>query len=244
VNKSLTIYTELDSIYDPRQAILSWLATEGISDITLRKAEADRKWGLFFEKNYRNRRLETYEFPDFGITREKFEKAYAARSLSQWALYRPSNVLKKLLKTVFEIEQLEDTPLGIKGVTLYLNYFPYQLDPDLQAKLTDYVNQGLRGIVEIKLVNSNPVEQTTSYYKQFHYVLKYDILLGKDSKAFTESLATHPIPEVAFFVPDVFLSSPEGLDKPPADILFGLSLAAAASARLIPISHDFYDYRD
>ena len=166
------LYTELDSIYDPRQAILSWMATEGISDLTLRKAEADRKWTLFFEKNYRNRRLETYEFPEFGITREKFDKAYETRGLEHWSLYRPTNVLKQLLKTVFDIEQLEDTPLGIKGITLYVNFFPYKLDLELQGQLAKQVTAALGGIVEVKLVESNPADQTTQYYRQFHYVMK------------------------------------------------------------------------
>lgn len=244
MNKTLNIYTELDSIYDPRRAILSWLATEGISDLTLRLREAEHKWNLHFEQNYRQRRLETYEFPAFGINRWKFEKAYAERHIGQWSFFRPTNVLKKLLKTVFDIEQLEDTPLGIQGITLFLNFFPYKLDEELQEELRVSVVNSLKGIVDVKLVNHNPVDQDSRYYKQFHYVLKYDVMLSKDSKVFMDSLAQFPIPDVAFFIPDVLLKEPENLERPAEDIIFGLSLSASASFRLIPISHDFYDYRE
>lgn len=241
MSRTLVVFTELDSIYDSRRGIIQWMMTEGIDNEQQRKTKGDLDWEQHIQTNYQNRRMDTFEYPAFKITKESFEKAYASRSITNWLMYYPSNVLKKLIKVIIDLEGLMDKPIDIKGVDLHVNIFPYQFDQDLQDKLIDHVQHALGNIVKVKVMNVDTREADSSFYKQFNYVFKYDFLMAEGSSKTMDSLKAFPIPDTGFIVPDILVKEVEGLQGPIADRIFALSVLLAPCLRLVPISHSFYD---
>ena len=243
MNRVLSVFTELDSVYDSRRGILQWLMTEGIADENQRKAKGDKDWELHVQKNYENRRMDTFEYPAFKITKQSFERAYAERSISHWLMYYPSNLLKRLVKVIIDLEGLVDKPIDIKGVDLFVNIFPYALDQELQDKFVAYAQHALGNIVKVKVLNVDTRKADSTFYKQFSYVFKYDFLLSEHSGPTMDTLKSSPIPETTFVVPDILVKEVEGLQGSISDRIFAMSVLLAPSLRLVPISHQFYDAR-
>ena len=244
MNRVLEIYTEIDCIYDPRRGLLSLLMTEGIEEDAKRKAEGDRLWELHIAKNYKEREFDTFSYPFFKIDREKYEGVWKKRSLSDWLMYYPSNFYNDFLRTVVELEQLDERPVAIKTVNLNVNTFPYEFD---QAMLDDFIlhcRAAFKGLVTVKTFSSDPAKMTSSYYKQFPYVFKYDSLIGEDSKLLMESLSKLPIPNTAFIVPDILAKKLDTFTGSPSDLIFSLSLSVGTAITLIPIKHQFFDYSE
>ena len=244
MNRIIKIYTEADTLFDSRRGILQHLMTQHISEDTKRKAEGDRLWDLHIAANYKNRRLDTFEFPHLGITREKFEKFYEQRAVSHWLMYYPTNFVKDLLPTVLDLEGLSDKPIDIKGIEVYVNTFPYLFDEELKQSFLDHCRSAFAGVVNVKLLDTDVREAGAGYYQQFDYVFKYDLLTSKHSKPFMNSLTTVMIPDVTFVVPDVLVKETDELTGPISDRIFAMSVLIAPALKLIPIKHQFYDYRE
>lgn len=241
MNKVLTAYTELDSIYDYRRGLLQHLMTLDITDDAKRKAEGDRLWGLFVEKNYKERRMDTFNYPQFGITREVFDKLYKERNLSHWLMYYPSNFYNDFIKVIIDQETMTEKPLAIKGVTLHVNIFPYAFDEAMKKDFLAHCKGAFAGLVDVKLSSSDPATHTSAYYKQFNYVFKYDFLIGEDSKTFMESLPQCPTPDTLYILPNVLLKETEGIQGAPEDIIFAMSMSAGPALTMVPVKHEFYD---
>lgn len=244
MNKVLEVYTEIDCIYDPRRGLLSLLMTEGIDDDAKRKVEGNRLWDLHVADNYKSREMDTFSFPFFNIDREKYEEAWKNRSVSSWLMYYPSNFYNDFIRTVVELEQLDEKPLAIKTVNLNVNIFPYEFD---QAMIDDFVlhcRGAFKGLVTVKTFSSDPSKMTAQYYKQFRYVFKYDSLIGPDSKLLMESLKDMPIPKTAFIVPDILAKKLDTFTGSVSDLIFSMSMALGTSITLVPIKHQFFDYAE
>jgi hypothetical protein len=241
MNKVLTAYTELDSIYDSRRGLLQHLMTLDITDDDKRKAEGDRLWGLYVAKNYEERRMDTFSFPQFGIDRAKFDQLWKERNLSHWLMYYPSQFYKEFIKVVIDQETLTEKPIGIKGITLFVNIFPYAFDEEMKKDFLAHCTSAFGGLVDVKLVNTNPAEHTSTYYKQYNYVFKYDFLIGEDSKKFMESLPQAPTPDTLYIVPNVLVKEATDLKGTPEDIIFAMSVSAGPALTMVPVRHWFYD---
>lgn len=245
MNKTLNVYTELDSVYDSRRGILQHLMVpEGKDPDEVRKAKADNLWDMHIADNYKKRTMDRFEHPLFGINKAKFEEAFAQRGLSHWMMYYPSNVMYRLLKNVLEMEGLEDKPISIKGIDLFVNVYPYPFDDQLKQSFISFCKTIFKGIVNVKVLDINPAEATAHFYKQFDYVFKYDVLMGKESKALMDSLKANPIPNTTFVVPDIEIKETEHFEGTVYDRLFALSIALAPAFKLIPARHNLYDYAE
>lgn len=240
MNRVLNAYAELDGFFDTRRALLQWLMTDGITDDVLRKREGDRLWNLHMAKNYRERRMDTFEFQDLKINRKVFKELWDKRSLEHFLMAYPTNMPDQMLAKILELEQLTDKPIDIKGVTLFINIFPYEFDEPMKTDFIDHCNSKFGGRFEIKLLNIDVRNAEPSFYKQFQYVFKYDIL-GEDSKAFQTNIMHQPTLETAFVVPDILAKEATAFQGSVADRIFAYSLTVAAVVKFIPINHAFYD---
>lgn len=240
MNRLLKAYAEVDGFFDTRRAVLQWLMTEGITDDELRKREGDRLWEMHMAKNYRERRMDTFEFPGLGINRERFKEVWVKRSLEHFLMAYPTNMPTMMLSKILELEQLTDKPIDIKGVTLYINIFPYAFDDLMKEDFVAHCNSMFGGRFEIKLLNVDSREAEPNFYRQFDYVFKYDIM-GEEHKAFQTNIIKQPTTGTSFVVPDILANEVDTFKGSVADRIFAYSMTVAAVLTLIPISHDFYD---
>ena len=241
MNRLIKVYTELDSLYDYRRGLLQWLLTEGITDDELRKREGDRLWNLHIDKNYRERRMDTFEYPGLKINAERFKALYKERTLTNFLMYYPTKLSRNLLSSVIDLEQLTDVPITIQGVVLYLNLFPYVFDEELKQDLVEHLGTLFGGRVEVKLIDEDMRKADGSYYRQYNYVFKYN-LLGEENRVFQETMSKHPNPETAFIIPDVLNREADAFAGSVKDWMFAWSLSVAQVARFIPVGHDLYDF--
>jgi hypothetical protein len=244
MNKVLEVYTEIDCIYDPRRGLLSLLMTPDITDDAKRKEEGNRLWDLHIADNYKERQLDYFSYPFFNIDREKYEAVWKKRSLSDWLMYYPSNFYNDFIRTVVQLEQLDEKPVSIKTVNLNVNTFPYDFD---QSMLDDFVlhcKAAFKGLVSVKTFKSDPAKMDALYYKQFRYVFKYDSLIGEDSRLLMESLSKNPIPGTAFVVPDILAKKLDTFTGSVSDLIFSMSMSLGTAITLVPIKHQFFDYSE
>lgn len=242
MNKVLEVYTELDSLFDSKRAMIQHLMVPELIDNEGLKQKADTLWDLHIAKNYKERRLDTFDFPNFGINREKFDALYDKRHLGHWSVYYPTPLIRKIVKLIVELEGIANKPLEVSSMNIVVNTFPYILDDELQDELVNQLQTALKGLGRVKLTHTDPAKHDANYYSRYNYVFKYDLLSSKDSKLFSETVAQRPIPDVTFIIPDILLNDTGEFKGPVVDIIFAMSMPLIATLKLVPVSHDVYDY--
>jgi len=244
MNRRISVLTDVDSIYDSRRGLLCLLLTQAEANLSyeLRKQKGDSLWDLYIAKNYKERSLDTFEYPDFGINRAKYLELWEKRSISDWMFYYPSKILDKLVTIILEQEQITDRPIDISGIDLTINTFPYEFDEALEKDLVAYCLTALKGFVTVKLTRFNPKGAVGTQYGSYNYVLIYDILTSASSEHLFNTLAAHPIPETAFLVPNILVTQSEYITGTVDEIIVRTGASLSLVTRWIPINHDVYDH--
>lgn len=260
MNRTLDVYADVDSFFDYRRGLLQYLMTEkdfpegynpkteqeAFERMEDRKSQGDKLWALHVERNYQERRFDTFNYPQFDINEEKFKAIYKERSLKHWAtgMFYPTRLIKQLVTRIIDIESLTDKPIDIKEVRLYVNTFPYVLDEALTAELVESIRYGLKGLVAVKAIYSDPATHTAQFYGQYNYVFRYNMMHDESSEAFSESFKEHPIPETAFVLPDVLVRDNDTFAGEVKDWMIASFLWLGPALKLLPIEHSLYDYDD
>lgn len=261
MNRTLDVYADVDSFFDCRRGLLQYLMTEkdfpegynpksekeALERADDRKAQGDKLWALHVERNYKERRYDTFSYPQLGIDQDKFKAIFKERSLKHWAtgMYYPTRLIKQLVTRIIDIEGLTDKPMDIKEVRLFVNTFPYEFDEKLAAQLVEAIRYGLRGLVTVKDIYSDPSTHDTAFYGQYNYVFRYNMLYDETSRAFSESFKTNPIPETGFVVPDILARGDDNTFAGSVkDWMLATFLWLGPALKLLPIEHSLYDYDD
>lgn len=258
MNRVLDIYADADSFFDYRRALLQYLMTESEfperDDLTddqaavqtlLRKNRGDQLWELHCAKNYKERRLDTFNFPQLGIDEDKFKALYAERSVKHWAtgMYYPSRLIKQLVARIIDIEGLTDKPVDIKEVRVYVNTFPYDFGEELTAQLVEAIRYGLRGVATVKAIHSDPTKHDATFYGQYNYVFRYNMINDSSSKLFSETFQANPIPDTAIVVPNILAREENNVfATDPKEWMLATFLWLGPALKLLPIEHSLYDY--
>lgn len=240
MNRELRVYTEIQSLYDVRRGLLQWLMTEGITDDAMRIREGDRLWGLHMAKNYKERRMDTFEFPHLKINKARYDALAAAPSLEHWLMFYPTLATKTMLRKIMELEQLTDVPITIKGVTLFVNTFPYAFDQEMQDSFLEQCNKLFGFRFAVKLTYNDPSLMPAESYLPYDYVFKYN-LMAEGNTLFQETVGKTPMPNVTFVIPDILVKDVESFTGSISDRIFAWSMALAPVVKFIPIGHVFYD---
>lgn len=260
MNRVLDVYADADSFFDCRRGLLQYLMTEkdfpdgynpksekeALERMEDRKAQGDKLWALHIERNYKERRFDTFNYPQFDIDEDKFKAIFKERSLKHWAtgMYYPSRLVKQLVTRIIDIESLTDKPIDIKEVRLYVNTFPYEFDDALTAQLVESIRYGLKGLVSVKAIYSDPVTHDAAFYGQYNYVFRYNMLGDETSQVFSESFQKNPIPETGFVVPDILARPTDTFAGSVKDWMLAAFLWLGPALKLLPIEHSLYDYDD
>lgn len=244
MNRVLDIYADADSFFDCRRGLLQCLMTEGMPEPVVRRAEADRLWELHIARNYKERKFDTYNYPQVGIDEDKFKAIFKQRSVEHWAtgMYYPTKLTSNLVSKIIDIEGLTDKPMDIKQVRLYVNTYPYDFDEQLTAQLVEAIRYGLRGVVEVKAIYSDPSTQDAKFYGQYNYVFRYNLLLDETSEALMNSFMANPIPETSFIIPDVLVRDNDTFTGNHKDWMQAGLVTLLPALKLLPIDHSLYDY--
>ncbi len=257
MNKIIHVYTEIDSIYDPRRGIIQkWLVKDlihpnpdSLSDaeyeVYIQKLnhEGDKLWEQHIETNYRNRRMDRFEYPGLELNRAKFLELYNARTLSDFGFgYYKTKFTQNFLRTILDMEMLSDQPITFNKIVLSVNFYPYVMDDEMRKSLVDHLQTRFGGKVEVKTINSRSETHTVDFYKQFNYVLKYDLMTGEGSVPLLSSVGTIPIPGTTFIVPDILVQENKEFTGEVSDLIFSSTLQLSPVFRVMPIHHSFYDY--
>lgn len=257
MNRVIQCYTEIDSIYDPRRGITQkWMVSDLINPdadnmtddqyaeyIKLLRYEGDARWEKFAQTNYKERRMDRFEYPGLTFNRTQFNEMYKARSLADFGFgYYKSKFTQNFLKTLIDLELMAETPNMFSKIVLHVNIYPYVMDEPMRQDLVDHLQLRFGGKVEVKTINSRSTTHDVSYYGQFDYVLKYDLLIGEDSKTLCESVGSIPIPGTTFIIPDILVKESDEFTGEIADRIFSSTLQLAPVFRVMPIHHSFYDY--
>lgn len=256
MNKTIEAYADVDSLFDYRRALIQKFITQGMTGLSdnpteeeetafieRRRLEGDKLWDLYVAKNYQERRMDTFQYPFIQFDKFKLKELVKARTIKDWGFgYYPTNFMSKFLKVVIDQEQLTEAPISIKGVVLTINVFPYEFDEALNEALIAHCKTRFSGRVDVKVISADVRDATVNYYKQFHYVFKYDLLLNEEHKPLMESIGNPPIPNTTFIVPDLLVLENEAFEGSIGDRIFACSLGTAAVFKVVPIDRSFYDY--
>ncbi len=241
MNRVLKVYVELDGLFDYRRGLIQKLITQDIVNDSERKRKGDELWATYCETNYNKRNIDNFEYPGLDLKHDQWVKAYKERSIGDFLMFYPTNLPSYLFRKIIEIEAANEKPLDISGLTLFVNVHPYVLDDELKEELIQHLRVRFGGKFVIKLLDHDPSTMTSTYYRQFDYVFKYDILSGP-YEWFRRSLETKPIPEVTFFVPDLFAEDVPDIEATPQSLLFACSISVSAIWKMVPIEHNAFDY--
>lgn len=257
MNREIQCYTEVDAIYDPRRALTQkWLVRDLINPNADQLSDddyaayvknlaykGDELWEKFAQSNYKERRMDRFEYPGLTFNRTEFNKLYKARELGDFKYgYYKTKFTQNFLKTILDLEMLSETPIMFNKIVLHVNIYPYEMDETMRQELVDHLQLRFGGKVQVKTINSRSTTHDVSFYKQFDYVLKYDLLLGEDSKVLCESVGSIPIPGTTFIIPDILVKESDEFTGEIADRIFSSTLQLAPVFRIMPIHHSFYDY--
>lgn len=240
-NRDISVLIPLDSLFDYRQGLICKLISKEEDDLAQRLVDSALLWDEHIKDAYANRVYDKYDYPALGLTEDKFEQAYAQRSIDDFAFYTPSNLLKVLLKSVLEVETDYDQTRNISSFTWTINTFPYQLDDDYREIIRDSIEQRFGKRYVVKFIHADESLATPSFYSSFNYVFKYDLLLSKNNERFMKHLATEPIPDVVFFVPDLFIKREEFITGKPIDVINAFAYALGNNISIRAVPHAFYD---
>lgn len=241
MNKDIKIYARLDDLYDHRKGLMCKLLTDPTMETVDRLKVADELWEKHFAKAYLGRKMDNYDFPKLGITKEKYAEAYQNRSINDFVFYEQSGLLKHLISLVMSIELDYEQIANIRSITLTINLFPYQLSNSDQQVLKDSIIAMFKGRYAVNLIYADDLKAMPDYFRSFHYVFIYDFLL-RDYEKFGEALVSNPIPDTVFLVPEIRAELVEYISGDPKQVLEAFACTVASHLSLRPVPVFVYDY--
>lgn len=244
MNRTLKVYVDVDSLFDYRRALLQYMMTEGIEDPEERVVKGDKLWAAHIERNYKERRFDTFNYPQFSIDEDRFNTIYRQRSVEHWqaGMFYPTRLVKQMIKRIIDIESISDKPLEIKEIKVYVNTFPYEFSEEHLAELEECVRVGLKGLGVVSTFFSNPSDHDAKFYGNYDYVFRYNMVLDESALAFFDSFTANPIPKTSFILPDILARGNDTFSGPPKEWMLAAFLWLGPALKLLPIEHSLYDY--
>lgn len=238
----ITCYTNLDSLFDSRRGI--------ITKVALESGHTKFNWDFNMKAIYERRRYDYFNQPELGITQEKYEARYAARTIDDFAdetqcYFFPSNLIRNMFKLVREVEFGVGQILSISTFSLTVNLYPYTLSQSLLDELASTIRGALSFNISLSFVNTPYDAITPSVLSNYQYVFIYDFLIGKDYKVYWENYAKAINSNTRFFVPDllVYKELPEEMRREePIETISKMNVTQGGKITWVPCPKTIYDY--
>ncbi|QDH47117.1 hypothetical protein PQC07_gp048 [Aeromonas phage D3] len=238
----ISIYTELGSLFDERRMILCKLARETVG--------FKFDWVRNFQQVYQERLYDVFEYPEFGITDERYKERFERRSKEDFAdrlenfLY-PSKVCRDMFNIVREYEFGVGKLLSVSKFTVTVNTWPYELNDEEQAELIGAIKGTVSWSFDVNLVHLPPQQLIPHFLHGFDYVFKYDYMLSPHMGKYWELYETSLPSRTKIVVPGVFkgkVTLTDGMEADsPKDLIFKLSAYQGGKVTWIPCDKSIYD---
>lgn len=226
------VYTDLDSLMDIRYGLLTKLLEP--KKLTFEEVFAD---------TYHKRVIDKFERKDLGITKQDFDYAFKHRNVNDLSYCKPSNLLRNLLTTVVDMNNISGKPIEVAGVDLTVNIWPYEFDNALSDYLTNEIKNNVPFIEDVTLISTPFKDIKLNTLKHYSHALSYYLFNGEEYSNFQLSIAEFSCPDLKCGVPSVHVHEnliSEHLDPEIIRLLGGIALAHAIT--IIPVNFWLYDY--
>lgn len=226
---SFRILTDLDSIMDTRQGVLSDMLSKH-----------NEKFDNVYGQHYFTRILDKFDREPFGITSETYRRAYTERGIPAFVKARPSRLMKHLFKVVIDAEALIGKPIKVDTLEITVLTHPYDIPDDVLSDIKVLLEGNLGYLCKVNFVKRDPGKVTAQFVSQFTHVFLYH-LLGEQYLEFTNTFDKAPSPDTKLFIPAVFLKEPDEKGITPTAQIQRNSLLWSVFWTVIPLSLSFWD---
>lgn len=238
--------TNLDSLFDSRRGILTKVALES--------GNTKFDWHRNMAEIYARRRWDYFHQPELGITQEKFEARYAARTIDDFAdetqcFFYPSKLIKEMALFTFvrTVEFGVGQMLSTSGFAITVNVYPYILSEELLTELESSIRGKVPFRISLSFVNIPYDDMTPAVMHAYDYVFIYAFLIGKDYRVYWEKYAQSPNATTRFFVPDllVYKDLPEEMrSEEPIDTISKMNVTQGGKITWVPCQKTVFDYSE
>ncbi len=196
----LYIYVDLDALLDTR-----------ITTILKHWPEAGVK--LVGQDSYYLREMD--EWPEFGISKEAFRKAYDRREVDALMGAIVTPVALRLNEMITHLEIQNSREPGSGKPVVELNVWPYQLTAEQK---TAYVNavMNFTGVETSVMIINKPPQLVTMHDARERYAALFMYDFAPWARLHTKAMATTIAPRTTFYAPTIYLErpmEPEDLQK-------------------------------
>ncbi|QZA70728.1 hypothetical protein AH04_255 [Erwinia phage AH04] len=241
---TISCFTNLDSLFDPRRGI--------ITKVALESGNTKFNWNTNMAEVYKRRRYDYFNQPELGITQEKYEARYAARTINDFAdetqcYFYPSKLIRSMFRMVREVEFGVGQMLSVSTFSVTVNLYPYTLTTELLDELESVIRGAVPFNISLSFVKIPYDELTPSVLNGYQYVFIYDFLIGKDYKVYWENYAASSGSTVKFFVPDmlVYKELPEEMRREePIETIGKLNVTQGGKITWVPCLKTIFDYSE
>lgn len=240
----ITIYTEMDSLFDVRRGIITKVVRESGNN----KFE----WDKNFKEIYARRRFDYFHQPELGITDDAYQARYAKRSLADFADHQevfvyPSKLIHNIFKIVREIEFGVGQIISASTFDLTVNLYPYVLEQEHIDELNSVIRGAVPFNISLSFVNIPYDKITPVILHAYQYCFIYDFLTSKDRKTYWENYIPAGNTNTRFIVPDVLLNKelPDEMRTEEAITLIGkLNVTQGGKITWVPYPKTIFDYKE
>lgn len=241
-SKILSVYTDLDSIFDSSRGIAQKLITQHLSHLPLKERikESDAYFHKHLLPKYKERTYHLFNAPELGITPDIFKTAYLNRSRDDFDFFYPTPLLDGIFKIIVGLENTQNGGFDVEAVNLTVNTHPYDFDEEEVAELLTHLKLKVGNFFkDIHITNVDVEEKTASFFQGYNYVFKKDIMFSY--KKFHQSLENVYIPNVQFVLPILHYQHNESFKGSPKEILELFSVTMVTVMGITPIDKSLYD---
>lgn len=241
---AIEIFASLDDLFDARRGIITKVAIES--------GKTNFDWKMNYSRIYARRRFDYFNQPELGITDEAFKERYKRRSIEDFAdetqvYIRPSKLIHHMFKIVRSLEFGEGQMISADRFNLTVNLFPYELSDELADELASRIRGAVPFNIGLSFVTVPYEEQLPAYLHNFHYVFKYDFLIGEDMKPYWDAYPSARESKVKFIIPDTLLNKaiPEEMrSEEPISLLGKMNVTQGGKITWVPVSKTIFDYKE
>lgn len=242
---SITIYTDMGSLFDDRRGIITKVAKES--------GNTTFDWDKNFKQIYARRRMDYFHQPELGITQEKYLERFARRSIEDFedehdVYIRPSALVRAMFSIVRELEFGVGQMVSASVFNLTVNIYPYVIEGEMLDALDDAIRGSVPFNISLSFVNLPYEEQLPKVLHGYDYVFKYDYFISKEMKPYWDAYGIAPPSNTKIIIPDVIAADRELPDEMRGeeliDLIGKMNITQGGKITWVPISKTIFDYKE
>lgn len=242
---AISVYTDIDTLFDTRRGIIERVIRES--------GNSQFNWNQY-ASFYKERNIDYFEKPEWGLTFEKYLDRFHRRSINDWVddtycYFYPTNILNIILPTVRGIEIGGCGVINLSAITLHVNTYPFELTETLKAELAAHILAAFKIKITVELLYVDFNNQTANFINNYNYVFRYGHLINKEFIKWFETYPSCRLIGTKIIVPSLLSKSPiddpilKAMNNDPIQSrIEKMSSLQGGKVIFIPISPNTFDY--